>query len=48
MFVELLDVIDSEDCVSMSQLVCKQGLSHTVDKIAEYYSAIGKLIKTKT
>jgi len=41
MFVELLDVIDSEDCVSMSQLVCKQGLSHTVDKIAEYYSAIG-------
>jgi len=41
MFAETLDVVDSEDSIAMAQLVCKQGLSHTVDKIAEYYAAIG-------
>lgn len=41
MFAETLDVMDSEDSISMAQLVCKQGLGHTVDRIAEYYAAIG-------
>ena len=44
MFAETLDVVDSEDSIAMAQLVCKQGLSHTVDKIAEYYAAIGKFL----
>ena len=42
MLAETLDVVDSQDSISMAQLVCKQGLSHTVDRIAEYYAAIGK------
>ena len=42
MLAETLDVVDSEDSISMVHLVCKQGLSHTVDKIADYYAAIGK------
>jgi len=41
MLAETLDVVDSEDSISMVHLVCKQGLSHTVDKIADYYAAIG-------
>jgi len=41
MFAETLDVVDSEDSISMIHLVCKQGLSHTVDRIADYYAAIG-------
>jgi len=41
MLAETLDVVDCEDTVAMTQLVCKQGLSHTVDRIAEYYAAIG-------
>jgi len=41
MLAETLDVVDSQDSISMAQLVCKQGLSHTVDRIAEYYAAIG-------
>merc|ERR1712127_1072754 len=41
MLVETFDVVDSEDSISMAQVVCKQGLGYTVDKIAEYYSAIG-------
>eukprot|EP00092_Neocalanus_flemingeri_P017610 GFUD01019052.1.p1 GENE.GFUD01019052.1~~GFUD01019052.1.p1 ORF type:complete len:405 (+),score=96.76 GFUD01019052.1:382-1596(+) len=41
MLAETLDVVDSTDSISMAQLVCKQGLGHTVDRIAEYYAAIG-------
>merc|ERR1711874_92553 len=41
MFAETMDVLDSEDSISMAHLVCKQGLGYTVDKIAEYYAAIG-------
>jgi peroxin-3 len=41
MFAETMDVLDSEDSISMAHLVCKQGLGYTVDKIAEYYAAVG-------
>jgi len=41
MLAETLDVLDSEDSISMAQVVCKQGLGYTVDKIAEYYASIG-------
>jgi len=41
MLAETMDVVDSEDSISMVQVVCKQGLGYTVDKIAEYYAAIG-------
>lgn len=42
MFADCLDVVDSEDTRALVKQVCKQGLSHLVDKIAEYYTTIGK------
>jgi len=42
MFSDTLDVIESEDTVKLVKEVCKQGLSHLVDRIAQYYSSVGK------
>jgi len=42
MFVDCLDVVDSDDTRALVKQVCKQGLSHLVDRIAEYYTTIGK------
>jgi len=42
MFADLLDVVDSDDTKALVKQLCKQGLSHLVDRIAEYYAAIGK------
>jgi len=41
MLADTLDVADSEDSITMTNLICKQGLSHLMDKFAEYYSFIG-------
>ena len=41
MLADTLDVADSEDSITMTNLICKQGLSHLMDKFAEYYSLIG-------
>jgi len=42
MFSDALDVVENEDTRSLIVEVCKQGLSHVLDKIAKYYSAVGK------
>lgn len=42
MFADCLDVVDSDDTRALVKQVCKQGLSHLVDRIAEYYTSIGK------
>jgi len=42
MFSDALDVIESEDTINLVKEVCRQGLAHLLDKIAQYYSAVGK------
>jgi len=41
MLAETLDVIDSEDAISLAILVSRQGVSHMVDRVADYYATIG-------
>merc|ERR1719186_1118509 len=41
MFEETLDVLDSEDTVSLAISCSRQGVSHLVDRVAEYYATIG-------
>merc|ERR1711874_643328 len=35
------DVLDSEDAISLAILVSRQGVSHMVDRVADYYATIG-------
>jgi len=41
MFEETLDVLDSEDTISLAISCSRQGVSHLVDRVAEYYATIG-------
>lgn len=41
MFDETLDVLDSEDTISLAISCSRQGVSHLVDRVAEYYATIG-------
>jgi len=41
LFAETIDVLDSEDTVSLAITVSRQGISHLVDRVAEYYATIG-------
>jgi len=42
MFCDTLDVLESEDTLNLMVQMCRQGLTHMLDKIALYYVAVGK------
>jgi len=40
MFADTLDIVENEDTRSLSKQVCKQGLSHILDSVAEHYASV--------
>jgi len=41
MFAETLDVLESEDTRGLVNQLCRQGLSHIMDNVGEYYNTAG-------
>lgn len=42
LFAETLDILDSEEVQFLSERLCRQGFSHTLDKLAEHYTEQGE------
>jgi len=42
LLADSLDVLESEDTAHLALQVCRQGLAHLLDKVADYYTAAGQ------
>lgn len=42
LLADSLDVLESEDTTNLALQVCRQGLAHLLDKVADYYTAAGQ------